>query len=35
LHPQKENAATRLPQRLAKIIPEAIITKIQFGSRKK
>jgi hypothetical protein len=28
LGPQKENAATRLPQRLAKIIPNDIIAKI-------
>jgi hypothetical protein len=34
-HPKNENAATRLPQRLAKIIANAIIAKIQFGSREK
>jgi hypothetical protein len=33
LGPQKENAATRLPQRLAKVIPKGIIAKIPFGSR--
>jgi hypothetical protein len=30
---KNENAATRLPQRLAKIIPKNIIAKIPFGSR--
>jgi hypothetical protein len=35
LHPKNENAATRLPQRLAKIIANEIIARIQFGSTEK